>query len=415
MEKLIVKMESIFKTDIRYLLKGGFWLNFTQGVSLLSSFALALVCARFLSKTTYGEYKYILSFGGILCAITLTGFPTAITQSVARGYEGTLSKAFKENLKWSFLMILVCFGIAIYYFTKHNSVYGFSMLVMGITLPLFNSASFSDAFLVAKKKFRASAIYNIVSSVLLSAILIVTILLKQNLLVLIVVYFTSSTLIEYCIYLITIKKYPPSKLVDEHALDYAVHLSGMNILGTIADRIDSLLIFHYLGAVDLAIYTFSVALPEQIKGFTKNISSLALPRFSERKIEQVQSSMTRKIIYTTLFMTIIIIMYILIAPFIFYAFFPQYLTSILYSQIYSISVLFVANSQLPTSALQAVVAKKQLHKYNLLSSLLQIILLFVGIKYYGILGAIIAITVVRAVRLFYSWYLVSKLKSIPQT
>ena len=43
-----------------------------------------------------------------------------------------------------------------------------------------------------------------------------------------------------------------------------------------------ILAFHYLGAVELAIYSFAIAPPEQIKGVFKFLGTLALPKFSKR-------------------------------------------------------------------------------------------------------------------------------------
>jgi O-antigen/teichoic acid export membrane protein len=77
------------------------------------------------------------------------------------------------------------------------------------------------------------------------------------------------------------------------------------------------------------------------------------------------------------------------APFIYKIFFPQYLNSIPYSQIFAISIVFVS-SVLPLSALQAKLAKKELYKFNIIRSILQIILIYFLVKYYDLWGAIIA-------------------------
>ena len=79
-----------------YLTKGGVWLVFSQVVSITSSLGLAIIFARFFSKENYGTYKYILSLAGIISTFKLTGLPAAITQSIARGYDGAFHVGFRR-------------------------------------------------------------------------------------------------------------------------------------------------------------------------------------------------------------------------------------------------------------------------------------------------------------------------------
>jgi O-antigen/teichoic acid export membrane protein len=86
------------KTDMVYLAKGGGWLSIGQVVEKLSALGLAIAFANLIPQETYGTYKYIISLGGIIAIFTLSGLRTAVTQAVARGYEGSLEFGFKEML-----------------------------------------------------------------------------------------------------------------------------------------------------------------------------------------------------------------------------------------------------------------------------------------------------------------------------
>src|SRR5436190_679725 len=100
---LLRKSEAIFKTDMIYLAKGGFWQAFGQASSSIFSLFLILTFANLVPKETYGLYRYILSLAGILGVFTLTGMNRSVTQAVASGYDGALKTAVTYQLKWSLL------------------------------------------------------------------------------------------------------------------------------------------------------------------------------------------------------------------------------------------------------------------------------------------------------------------------
>jgi len=72
-----------------YFLTQGSYLSIGHVISIICGFLLSIAFARFLPKEIYGQYRYILSVVAILAIFTLPGLKTAITQAVARGFEGS--------------------------------------------------------------------------------------------------------------------------------------------------------------------------------------------------------------------------------------------------------------------------------------------------------------------------------------
>ncbi len=171
--------ERYFKTDMMYLVKGGLWLTFGQIVSSFSIFLLAIAFANLLPKEAYGTYKYALSLAGILTALTLTGMNTAVTQAVARGFEGTLKKSFWIQLRWSVLMIFAAAGGSVYYFLRGNEVLGFALIIIGILSPILNSANTYTAYLGGKKDFKNLSRYSAISSIIWTATVFFTLILPD--------------------------------------------------------------------------------------------------------------------------------------------------------------------------------------------------------------------------------------------
>jgi O-antigen/teichoic acid export membrane protein len=178
----------------------------------------------------------------------------------------------------------------------------------------------------------------------------------------------------------------------------------MWVISTIANYLDRLLIFHYLGAAEVAIYSIAIAPPEQIKGLFKNISILALPKFAQRTKEEIKKTMVGKIWKSVLILLVVTIVYIILAPLIFKLFFPKYPESIIFSQIFAISLVTIS-LLIPYSALQAQASKKELYLFNIFYPLFQIIALSIGVYFYGLMGVIIARILTRFFSFALSIYL----------
>ena len=387
--------EKYTKTDMLYLAKGGFWGLLSQIGLVLMTFGLAVAFARLVPKETYGEYKYILSIISLLGTLTLTGLGTAVMQSVSRGYDGTLSYAFWKNIKWSIFFFSGAGLVSIYYFLHGNSTLAISLLIAGCLWPFFNSTNLYSSLLVAKKDFRRVTIYfDLIGNFVPYLCIFVTMFFTVNPLFFVAVYIISNTLIGVILYKRVTSIYKPNNEVDPHMLRYSKHLSLMGILSGIAGTLDQILVFHYVGAAELAVYNFATAIPDQIKGPIKSLSNMIFPKIAERSDKEIREGMMNKIMVLLVLGICLTIGYILLAPFIFHVFFPNYAESIFYSQIYSISILWIV--YIPTDTyLNAKKKIKELYTSSILISILQIILLFVGILWGGLLGLIIARVIIR--------------------
>lgn len=400
--------EKYTKTDMTYLAKGSFWNILSQIIVSGSTFLLAIAFAHFVSKESYGEYKFVLSLAGIIGVFGLTGLGTATLQSVSKGYEGTLNYAFWKNIRWSILFFLISLGTSVYYFLNDNNSLGIALLIVGSFAPFLGSLNLYNSFLVAKKDFRRSAIYyNIIGNIFPSLCLFITLLLTDKPIWFVTTYFASNVFIGVILYIRIIKIHQPNKEIDSGTIGYSKHLSLMNILAGIADNIDQVLVFHYVGAIELAIYNFAVAIPSQIKGPMKGLAGLIFPKFAERSDEEIKKGMNNK--YLILFVSgvLIILAYFLAAPYIYKIFLPNYVSSVVYSQIFSLSLLWIVAIPADT---YLVVRKKIREQYflNIFGSIIQIVLLLVGVIWGGLWGLVVARVIIQLLWSFTSIVLYEK-------
>ena len=398
--------ESFLKTDMIYLAKGGFWLSLSQGVAMLAGFFISIAFANLFPKESFGNYKFILSMVAILGAFSFTGLNTSVVQSAARGFGGSLRQSFRINLKWSIGAVLGGLGLSIYYYINGNTLLSFSFLLAGLLSPLTASAGLYSAYLMGKEDFRRSTFYSTIRNIIPALALILALLPTKSLGIIIAVYFVVGAFVPLFLYHRTKRAYQnENKKEDPELVSYGGHLSAMEIIGSIANYLDKILIFHYLGAAPLAIYAFAIAPVEQLQGGKKILSTLIMPKISGRPFEELQESGPRKALLLTVYALGLALLWVIFAPYFYRFFFPQYLDSVFYSQIYSFTLLAVSGT-IFNETLQAHKKKKELYLHRTIIPVVQIGLFFILLPSFGLMGLIITHVFMRSFASLLSYYFV---------
>ena len=390
--KALRKSERFFKTDMIYLAKGGAWLSAGQFVSSVSAFLLAIAFANLLPKETYGTYKYVLSMASILAIPTLAGINTALTQAVARGYEGSFIPALKTKLLWGIWGGIGCILLAAYYYLNGNITLTFAFLIASFFIPVVDTLGIYGSLLNGKKLFKEATKFHITSRIATALILAAAIFFTDNLFIILLSYFLPWTLFRALFLAIVIRKNLASDKEDPQVISYGKHLSVIGVLGNIATRLDNILLFHYLGAAQVAIYTFAFAPVDQIKALYKMIPLLSLPKFANRSIESINTLLAERLIKLLFVGSAVAAVYIISAPYLFKLLFPQYLDSVYFSQLLAIILALRPPVSLVSSAVQSklnLIPKRWLYWRNT-SHAIFIAALLTLTPALGILGAIIS-------------------------
>jgi O-antigen/teichoic acid export membrane protein len=391
--------EKYTKTDMVYLAKGSFWLNAGQAVVSVVGMGLAVAFANLLPPETYGTFKFVISFVAILSIPTLTGMNQALIRAVAQGNEGVIYPALGIKLKWGALGAVGTLLLAGYYFYNDNSVLGISFLIMAAFIPFLNNLNIWIHYLNGKRNFKALAQYQAVMRILVVSTIVLTLVLTKNLFIILFAHFAASTLVRGAFLFLTLKKYPPNQNHDPATIGYGKHLSLMGILGPVSNQLDKILLFHYLGPVQLAVYAFSLRPIEEMKKPLGNLNKLALPKLSQRDMGQLRAAIPGKMFKLFLVLAPMVGVYILIAPYFYSFLFPQYTDAILYSQVLALSLL-VFPKMLIGQALTAHAQKKQLYILRIATPAFKIILFLILLPFCGIWGAITAIIATEFFNLF---------------
>jgi O-antigen/teichoic acid export membrane protein len=285
---------------------------------------------------------------------------------------------------------------------------GFSFLIIAVCLPFWESFDLYNSLLNGKRLFGKYTYYYTYSQLLSFVFLASTIFITKNIITIILVYYISNTLIRILFFYKVTKETNLNDKVDKGAIAYGKHLSLMDVIGTFLGQIDKILVFHYLGAIELALYSIAIAPTEQIKGALKSFHTLALPKFSTRDKADIRASIFQKAIKLGLLVSGVIIVYIILAPYFFAIFFPKYLGAVLYSQILSVSLVGATVSMFLYTYLESHGEKKKLYQFNIFSNLINSLIIFVSIYYFGLWGAIVSRIIIRFLLLIISIVLIKQ-------
>lgn len=406
--RLLRQTEKYTKTDMVYLAEGGVWLGLGQIVASGAALITSIAFANLLPSEVFGLYKYVLSIASLLAITTLVGVDSTITQAVARGYEGTLEKGVKAKMKWGAIGSLISLIIATYYYTQGDSALSISFGIVAIFTPFSEAFDAYNSFLFGKKLFNTQAIYGSIKKIIVIISIVTILLITENVSLIIFVYFLSITIPSLFLFYKTKKKYKANDEIDLEAIPYGKKMSAYYIIPLITAELDKILIFQYVGAIDLAIYALAMAPTDQIKGLLKNINALAMPQFSQKSSAEIKKTITEKVKILAIGTCILVGIYILIAPHFFGFFFSKYLSSVIYSQILALSLIPVIISGFLYTVLESQRAEKELYQYNTHTNILSIIILLPLVYYFGIWGAVISRITIRSLTLLYSIYLIKK-------
>lgn len=395
------------KTDMLYLVKGGSWLTLEKAVTTLAGLGLAIAFANLIPEDTYGVYKYIISVAGIIGALTLSGMQTAVIQAVSKGNDGALRQGFWEIMKWNSLMVVASLGGALYYFLHDNITLMIGLLLIGFFYPILSSSAIYNSFLEGKKDFRRRSSYMMIREILQALTLIGVMLLTQNILWILLVFFFINSIPILLLYFRTLKIYQPEVTNDEKLVTYSKHLSVINILSTVAKHIDKVLVFTFLGAGELAVYTFATLPVERMNDLKGIFKTLALPKFSNTDLTLLQKTLPWKLVLFFVSLLVTTAIFIFTAPYIYKLVFPQYLESVRFAQIFALTLPLLPGILL-TNVLIAHAKQKELYILNITTDAVKILLLLILLPTYGILGGIIALLIDRVLRATIPAYFVFK-------
>lgn len=380
----------------RHALASLSYLSLNNVVASLIGFFSVLILANALSTNEYGNYKYVFSVVGLLGTLSLTGgFRTMVIQSVSRGHDGVVKHLAKSNLRLSIPMLVATLALSAYYHTTGNDFLAITLPIVAVASIFTNNATIVFSYLNGRKDFSGLLRYQSITSLVSLCVLVGIVSLSRNLIV--IIFGTSVALVLsslLSLYLVQ-KRHVRNETLDTQVLKYGKHINFLNVLSTILQNIDSILIFHFLGSESLALYAMATPFVDRILAFFKASYFFALPKFTEQGPTQARRLLFQRSAYAFLIGIGVVGVYALVAPIIFHVFFPKYIASIPLSLLFALNIPLVALNMLPSAYIDSLIEIK--NKYILYAGnfVIRISSLFIFLHLFGVAGVIYSELVTR--------------------
>ncbi len=392
--------EQYAKTDMVRFASGNFWLTTTRMAAVACGMLLTITFANKVDPVIFGTYKYIIALVGIFGAFSLNSLGTSVVRTVAQGNKDVIRPLFLKSIVWSLPATAAAAIGSLYYYANDNSQLGFGLLLIALANPFFNSFVIWKSLFVGKGDFKSMATYSIPGNLVSVAVFLAVLFIRTDIFTILLTYFATNLALSWWMYAVSLRKYSVAAQADINeetkakvgeTVQYGKHLSILGVVLQVISYADQLILWHFVGPVQLAVYSFAQAPVREIKNFSENFFPIIFPRYATKSIEDIKKSMGLRVRQMFVVSSLACIAYIVAAPFIFKILFPKYLASVFASQILALALPFQAKGLVETLITAHGDIKKK-YTTSLLTSLSRVILLAVLIPLYGFIGGAIAIT-----------------------
>ncbi len=382
-----------------------FWTMFSQSFVVFINLFSVYILANILSQNNFGEFKLITTWLGIAAGIGYTGYYYILPQKIARGESYNLNKVFLETFVKSLPTFIGLFFLSAYYLYNHNLNLSSGFFFASLVAPTLCVSTLVNIYYMGKSNFKMFALaQNFVDTIQLLVLSLLA-YYTSNFILIISIYYLATIFANLLIIAKVlhddrkIKQVNrpiveiPSLPIPERKMQSKLNISGI-ILG-FTNQIDKLLIFHFIGAAPLAIYSITSAMSDQARTPIKALSSAIFPRMTKDRFTKKKLFITYFIL--TLLCIFLFLILLVLYPYIFKYLFPKYIEYIYLANIASLSILF-APTQLLYLYSQSKNDLQTLNTYANLNTFLQITLYTLA----TFLGSIVLFLIFKTLIMFSS-------------
>jgi O-antigen/teichoic acid export membrane protein len=331
------------KKNVKYVLKNMISLSLASFSGMFFLFIANLFILKSLSKTDYGKYRFFISLIVFFQFFSLKALDKVILKKLTQGYFGYLKKAFFEKMKYSLVVVVLSFVLAVisnYYGYLDYSVF---FIYLAVFFIFYSTFDFYNVYFTALKRFDIISIIQFSKAFIMfvAVIFVYFSSFSKNWYLFLILYFFSYSLINAFAgfkVLISLKNVKPSG--DDSIINEGKKLSFLNFIFALTDNIDVWVLKYVAGFQTIALYSAAKILETPFKTLNKNLNSVLFPVFSSYpSLKKAWSSLKKK--FMALFFINVLLagfMYFIIPLFYVY-FIPKYVDAVEYARVIIIAVI----------------------------------------------------------------------------
>jgi O-antigen/teichoic acid export membrane protein len=388
MEPIILHLTKALGIDVRYLAKNSFWVSFRNGVGMIAGFLLSVAFARLASKTTYGQYTFVLSSMYLVNFLSIPKFDFALAQAVANGADRSLLQTTRVSVMGSLLISLILFVVGKRYVYLGDPGLGHGFYWAALLVPLLLGFNTFDAFLVGKKKFDWSAKFAALGSIGTAAGLITALWLHAQVAYLVAVFVIVNGVLTGMFWWKT-RTLMKNNRTDPEVVGYGIYLTGLALMTMVAGKLGNVLLGHLKGAEVLAIYAVAITIPKAAQNVLQNFVDVVKMKLAGKsRAEMVEAKKKHGWKLIILGLVIAAGLWTILPVLMPIIFSHKYDDSIRYAQVASLGLVFFPICTFLGNLLLFEKKRKIIGISSLLSSGLNILLLPVAVYFGGIWGVV---------------------------
>ncbi len=406
MESVIKSGKSIFK-ELEVYIKNTGWLFVGRIVNLSISFFIGAYVARYLGPDQYGTLNFIISFVGIFGCLSSLGIDGIIVQRLINHTDKK-----DEILGTSFGMRIIGASLVIIFSTLAAAILGNSF--ENILFVLLYSLSFIfqpfliiDSFYQSHTNVKPLIKIQSYTSIISAVLKLLAIVSKSHIAVFLLIFAIEQVLYGLSLVVIyrkthgSIKMWTWNKFLAKEMFLLSWPLIFTSAFYTIYMKIDQVIVKHLLGNTATGIYSVAVRISETWYFIPTLLVSAFFPALIKSlkiNICEYKKQLRRLYIACIALSIVCIIPLYIISPFVISKLFGvAYLSAIPIVKIYIWSGIAFSIMIVSTNALLAEHRTKLYAFSSLIGAVVNIILNFVFIPYYGIAGAAYATIISYAI------------------
>lgn len=377
----------------------------------LINFLTFYFVVRYVPKEDLGHYQFVLSLISMLSFFSMTGMQAALLQNIARGKGGLYKIATKYCVTGSSAASGIMLLVAAYYlFVEKDTAVSFYVLMGAMLNPIYKGLVQWKVSFKAREKFRNILLVDGSSSLLISAMIIGCIFMGEGNAFTILLLSLIVPSIQNIIFWVF--EYNRYKNITEDDLpeytEYGTKTSVYNVLPSVAQEIDRMMIYNFLNPVQLAAYNVAMKIPELIKTFIQDLGETLAPRFS--KMAKVSENLNKHFnLFSIVSFVVITGFAFTLYPFVFNLItsgrFPE---SLLLSQALMVSVAIGNTAILRSKYIKSQRDIQSAKTIMVMNSSIKIMLVVVLVPFIGVWGAVASSFIQRIVTSIYAYTIIEK-------
>jgi O-antigen/teichoic acid export membrane protein len=395
-KQTVNRMERFLQLDMNYFLGNSALSMAGQITDALTALLLTFFLSNFTSKTTFGDYYLVISILSLISICSLPGLTTAITRSVALGFDGdyfgSLKLAFRRSLIGSGLLVIT----AIYFLVVNRQQLFLSLILSSVVFPfLYSFNSCWSGLLIGKKMFKHGFGFSLINSLTLLILTTLAVFFRPSTPFLVTSFLLGTAIPNVVIYFY-LKKIAANNQLGPETNQYAVFITKTNIITQLSLQIDQIAMGFFLNPIAVADYRVASSLSNVLRNFEKSATNILVPKIIEHDKEKIKQKifffLPLILLGSLVAIAVLFILQPLIIPLLFSS---RYLDVISPAQIILVSLIFTPIELISYQYFLAYKKKVAILTINTIIPIVKVAATVVSLMVWGFWGVVVSTLFVR--------------------